>query len=270
MGFDVKAAIAQAKKSGPDMTKAQAGGGFELAPEGFARARFVGYFELGKVAGEWKGKPKMNDKVELVFELSGPKHAARDTDSGKVPFRVTKKANLSFNENSVFYKLFKDMNWEGKATHMAELLGESFVCKIKHNVVKGDGGKDFTYVNIEDIARPFGVNVETGDEYRINVDEPLTPLKLYLWNQATPEMWDSLFIEGMFEERKNDKGEVTAPARSKNVIQLRIMKATNWKASPVYEYAMGKVTKEDAAALDAAIGESEDAGGGDDPLEGVA
>ncbi|KGS56935.1 hypothetical protein [Burkholderia pseudomallei] len=37
-------------------------------------ARFVGYFELGTHEEEFEGKKRDREKVDLVFELSGPNH----------------------------------------------------------------------------------------------------------------------------------------------------------------------------------------------------
>lgn len=258
MAFNMKAAI-EAAKGKVDMTKTTEGGGYELPVEGFVRLRFVGYIETGKKESTWKGQKKINDTAELIFELSGPKHQPRDTDNGKVPLRVTEKVKLSLNEKANFVKLFNAMNWEGKATHIAELLGQPYVGRIEHNKVKGEGGKEFTYVNIRDIRKPFATNPETGDEYRLEVDPPLTEQKLHLWDFCDREMWDSLFIPGEYEEKKNDKGEVISPARSKNVTQEKIMSALNWKAHPMYEQIKGGVTKDDSAALDDAVGESEQA-----------
>lgn len=262
--FDMKAAIAAAKSKGPDMTKTNSGGGsYELPVEGFTRLRFVGYFETGKRESEWQGKKKVNDTAELVFELSGPKHPPREHEGTKYPLRATQRVKLSMNEKSNFVKLFTAMNYEKKATHIAELLGEAFVAEIKHNTVKINGN-DVTFVNLENIRKPFGVDPESGDEYRIKVDPPLTEQKLFLWDFADAAMWDSLFIEGEYEEKKNEKGEVTSPAKSKNVIQNKIRTALNWKANPVYAYAEGSVTAADSAALDAAVGDAEQAGEPDD------
>lgn len=273
--FNLRAAIDAAKSKGPDMTQAQGGGGdFELPVEGFVRLRFVGYIETGKKETTWQGKKKVNDSADLVFELSGPKHQPRDVDGTKYPQRVTERAKISFNEKSNFFKLFQAMNWEGKATHIAELLGQAYVGRIEHNKKTIDG-KEFTFVNLRDIRKPFATNPETGDEYKLEVDAPLTELKLFLWDFATPEMWDALYIEGEYEEKKDDKGNVIRPARSKNVIQEKIMKALNFKASPIYDYAVGKVSSGDAAALDAAVGDVAEAHADDeqddnDPMAGVA
>lgn len=268
--FNIKAAIDAAKNKGPDMTQSSGGGGdYELPAAGFTRLRFVGYFETGKKESEWQGKKRVNDSAELVFELSGPKHQPRESDNGKFPIRITTTAKISLNENATFFKLFQSMNWEGKASHIAELLGQDYVAEVEHKLVKGTGGKpDKTFANLVNIRKPFAVNPETGDEYRVNVDQPLTEIKLFLWDFATPEMWDSVFIEGEWEARKDKEGKEIAPARSKNVIQEKIRKALNFKALPIYDYAAGKVSSSDAADLDAAVGGVQESV--EDPLEGVA
>ena len=46
--------------------------------------------------------------------------------------------------------------------------------------------------------------------------------------------WASLFIEGAYPERKDDKGVVTAPAKSKNVFQDTIKRAVNFQGSPMH------------------------------------
>jgi hypothetical protein len=274
MGFNLKDAVAQAKAKGQDMTKAQKGGGdFELPPEGFVSLRFMQYIETGDKESTWQGVKKVKPGAELVFELSGPKHQPREIDGVKYPHMVTERVNISLSENAALFKLFTAMNWEGKATHIAELLGQPFIGRIEHNPTKIDG-KDFTYINIRDIRKPFVPNVVTGEEDRVEVAQPISQQRLFLWNFATPEMWDALYIEGMTAEKKNDKGEVIREARSKNVIQEKIRRALNWKGCPIYDYANSKISKADNAALDAAIGGVEEAGApsdtGSDPLDGVA
>ena len=74
----VAAAIAKAKAA-EDQSKVVSGGGDYTPPaSGPTGARLVGYFETGKVNGEYQGKPKVSDKVELVFELIGKKHPPHD------------------------------------------------------------------------------------------------------------------------------------------------------------------------------------------------
>lgn len=261
--FNVKDAVAKAKAQGPDMTQAKGGGGDYTPPaEGFVRLRFVGYFETGKRESTYKGQKKVGDTVELVFELSGPKHPARVLEDGtKVPLRITEKMSLSLNEKARLFKLFHEMNHDKSATHIAELLGNAYVAKIEHTK-KQIGDKEVVFANLRDIKAPFVdiVDIESGETTKqpVNVDPPLTELKLFLWDFATPEMWDALFIPGEYDEKKNDKGEVTHPARSKNVIQQKIAEALNWKACPVFDYANAKLkgdtaTAAAAAALDKAM-----------------
>ncbi|GAB5100300.1 hypothetical protein YK56LOC_60170 [Caballeronia sp. HLA56] len=40
-----------------------------------------------------------------------------------------------------------------------------------------------------------------------------------MWDLANKALWDSIYIPGKYGERKNGKGEVTSPAKSKSVQQ---------------------------------------------------
>jgi len=271
-GFNVKDMVAQVKAKGKDMTEVTQGGGRELPAAGFVRLRLVGYLETGKVESTWQGQKKIKDTAELIFEASGPKHQPIETDNGKFPIRLTERIKLSYTSQSNWPKLFAQLNWEGKATHVAELLGNAFVAEIEH-VKKTVDGKEQTYANLRNIRKPFAVNPETGDEYEVKVDPPLTEIKLFLWDFATPEMWDALYIPGEYEARKDDKGNEISPARSKNVIQEKIRKALNFKGLPIYDYACGNTTAQDTADLDAAVGDvanAETAPQEPDALDGVA
>lgn len=269
MAFNVQAAIAAAKATGPNMTEAAAGGGRELPVAGMVRLRFVGFFELGKHESTWQGVKKVADRYEAVFELSGPKHPPIVTDNGTYPQRITVKGKLSLNSRATFYKLFSAMNYDGKATHIAELLGNPFLGTVSHNTTKIDG-KDVTFANLEDIRKPFVTDPDSGDEKAVNVDPPLTELKLYLWELATPDMWDAIFIPGEYEAREAKDGRPAVPAKSKNLIQNKIKSALNLKASPIYDYIVGKVSAADTAALDEAVGGTAEAGDPEDAMEGIA
>lgn len=67
----------------------------------------------------------------------------------------------------------------------------------------------------------------------VPVDPAITDLKVFIWHLADKEAWDSIHIEGEFAERKDAAGVVVTPARSKNKMQERIMKAKNWADHPV-------------------------------------
>jgi hypothetical protein len=227
--------IAQAAKTGPDMTQTKGGGDFAPPNAGVTRLRLVGYFETGKHKElNMQNKEVLRDKVDLVFELSGPNHPPRVTEDGtKIPHRITVKETKSLNEKANFYKLFAAMNAAhgGGATHMVQMLGKAFRSEVFHK----QGGKDgkTTFANLKGpngyIIRPVTYqDEETGETKTVNVDPPITELKAFIWDLADKAMWDSIYIPGEYEARKNDKGEVTTPAKSKNVLQGRIKAAANF------------------------------------------
>lgn len=244
--------IAQVAAKGPDQSQAKKG--FDLPPEGTARARIVEIIELGKHDGEYKGKKKINDKIVLGFELSGKGYEPRDTDDGPVPIVLRSTMNLSQGDNSAYFKMFSRIR--GEAKNIVQLLGNraAFLVKITHS-------EDKKYANIDfESIRPAYLEQldDEGEVVKvpIKVAEALTPLKLFVWDFATPEMWDSIFIEGEWEEKKDDSGKVTKPAQSKNKYQEQIRKANNFDSLPCYDYAKGTVSKAAQEAVDKAVGET--------------
>ena len=282
--MDINALINKVKTQGPDQTQATGGGGdYTPPPAGPTGARLVGYYEVGQHASEYQGQPKVTNEVQLVFELIGAKHPVRETDSGeKIPTRLTLTLNLSTNEKAWYYKIFQKIRTE--ETHMVQMLGKPVMLNVVHREA-GEGAKKRTYANIdrESIRKPViqQINEETGDveEKPFNVGPAVSELKAFGWDFATPEMWDAVYIPGQYEERKDDKGNVVAPAKSKNVIQEKIASALNFKGLPCYDYAAKRITKDDAAALDEAMGDvdnakdeapaQKEAPPADDPLAGI-
>ncbi|MGF6697855.1 hypothetical protein OKW38_002467 [Paraburkholderia sp. MM5496-R1] len=196
--------------------------GYVPPATGYAYARFVGYYEMGKHEEEFEGRRRITDKVNLVFELSGPNHQPRVIEDGTViPHRVTVQEALSGEHWSNFDKLFTMMNEAhgGFAVHMAELLGRPFIVEVFHRK-----SKDKVYANLKG---PLGYNVQaTG---AVKVDEAATEIKAFIWDVADKAMWDDIYIPGYYEEEvKDEDGNVVTPKRSKNVIQERIMSAVNW------------------------------------------
>lgn len=260
MAFNLKAAVAAAAATSKDMNVAQTSGGGDYSPpeKGTCGLRLVGYIELGKHDGEYQGKPKVVEEVKLIFELSGPKWEPKVLDNGdKVPHRITVNLTKSLSEKATFYKLFKAMNYEGKARIFAELLGNDYIGTIYHyeGQARADGSKPI-YATFKDpntkvltIRAPFVEDLETGETKRRNVPPALTEERCFLWDYATKEMWDSIYIDGEYEEKKDKDGKVTAPAKSKNVFQDRIKEAKNFAGSPI------------AIALEGTV----NTGGADDP-----
>lgn len=268
----IKAKAAVAVANGADQTVAKAGGSDYVPPAaGSCKLRFVEYIEIGKQSETFQGKPRDRDKVMLTFEVSGPNHPPHTAEDGTVhPIRITITETLSLNEKARFFKLFARMNYSGGAKHMAELLGLPFLATILHRKYKRKDGTDGVAVELyskEDSGytiRPprvqnrdeEGMDI-AGSFTPIQVPAPLSTIKAYFWDDPDMEDWAALFIDGEYPERKNDKGEVTAPAESKNIIQAKIKLAKNFKGSPTSILLAGN-----GESLD--IPDSERAAGGDD------
>lgn len=247
MDFNKIAALAeQAVSNGVDMTKAAAGGGDYTPPAaGPVRLRLVGYVEVGKHKTTFKGQEKVVDKVELTFELSGPKHPAREVDGVKYPQLIVVRENKSLNEKARFFKLFQLLNWQGKAKHIAQLLGEPFKGTIIHRTYKKADGTEGTAAELYDkTAGTYRIeppryevvdpeNGPTGEYATLKVDPAISKPKCFLWDYADMEQWASIFVEGEYEERKDKDGKVVAPAKSKNVLQNTIKTAVNFPGSPI-------------------------------------
>lgn len=236
--YDIKAAIAAEVAVGPDMTKSTKGAGRTIAAAGPTRLRFVGYVELGRHQGRGKAAAKEQDRVQLVFELSGKNHPPREFEGKKFPQVIVVEETKSLNEKANFFKLFSKMNWAGKATHIAELLGEGFKGTVSHYTFKGSTGEDVTIAQLRSdgayqIEKPFRVD-DDDQLVPLVIDQALTPIKFFAWNTATKEQWDSLFIDGEYEAEKDEAtGKITRPAKSKNAVQNKIKLALNFKGSPI-------------------------------------
>lgn len=246
--MDFKALGAAAVAAGADQTKVVAGGGDYTPPAaGPCNLRFIAYIEVGKQKKKVQGKDKIQNEVHLGFELSGPKHQPTVLDDGtKKPHIIWLKENLSLNEKARFKKLFARMNYKGEAQHMVQMLGESFKGEVIHREWKGSDNKPRIEAELYNKAEgTFTIKAprapifdeegnETGEFRVVKVDAAITPLRAFIWEHADMDQWNSLFIDGEWPERKDDKGVVTAPAKSKNVIQNRIKAATNFNGSLIY------------------------------------
>lgn len=277
MSINLAALAALAAKT-TDMTKAeQGGGGGDYTPPaaGLARVRLVGFFEIGKHESTWEGVTKTKDKVQMVFELSGPRHPPVERDGVKYPIRMTITETRSLNPKANFFKLFQRLNYKGDATHYIQLLGEDFIATVVHKADKKDPKK--VYANLRDdagytIRPPFVPNPETGEDIRIKADPAITPLKAFLWDHADAQQWADIFIDGEYPAKVDDKGVELYPARSKNVIQNTILAATNFAGSPIAELLASKGEALDLPVAEepARTQENIEAGNvSDDPLAGM-
>lgn len=284
--FDIQAAVEQAAAEGPNMNEATSGGDFEreLPVEGLVRLRLITYIELGKHESTYKGETKVKDKVLLQFELSGPRHPPVVLEDGrKLPQIINVNETLSLGEKANFFKLFKRLNHTGVHKHFAQLLGGTpLLGTIVHNST-GEGDAKKTYANLRDdagytIRPPFVDDPETGESRAVQVDPAITPLKCFLWNFPSKEMWDSLFIDGRWDDKKDASGKVIKEGSSKNYYQNTIKAAKNFAGSPLQELlfagdALADLPESEAPARtdeDKQAGTEADAGGAAaDPLAGV-
>lgn len=275
------AAIATAAiAAGADQTVAKTGGGGDYTPPaaGPCRLRFIAYVELGKQAGTFQGKPTIKDKVLLTFEVSGPKHPPTVSEDGtKTPIRISIEESLSLNEKANFFKLFQRMNYTGKAKHMTELLGEAYLGTIYHRTYKRADGTDGVAVELRpkgdtySIRPPRFEDPETGELRVVEVAPPVSAMRCFVWSHpeipleaGTPlDQWNSLFIEGEYPERKDEKtGAVIRKAKSKNVYQNKVKLAKNFAGSPIFLLLTNNGQSLDIP--DAESGTDPDAGPADD------
>lgn len=213
----------------------------EPPPAGKTIGRFIEYIELGKHKQKaFKGKAKPDaDCVRLTFELLHPKKNLHEYEhegeqrvrADRVSIRITKKMS----DKAKFKKLFSAMTYgRDSIKHMAQMLGEAFIITIYHNIVTVEGNTN-TYVNLDNdgvygISAPFIFDPLEETKTDVPVREPISPLRLFLFNQPTKETWDSLFIDGTREVKK-DGGAVEHV--SKNWLQELILSATNYEGSAV-------------------------------------
>lgn len=232
-------------KETEDQSIAKVSGDFDYVPppEGITFGRFIEYIELGDHAGEYNGKPKAPaPQVRTTIELLHPAKNIKEIDvegggKKKIADRLSTNMPKSTSDKAKFFKLFKTLQ-AGRAdiTHIAEMLGEGFLPTIFHS--KDDKDPKKVYANIWNkeasswqIAQAVQNDVLAGTSVKIPVPEPLSALKIFLWDYPTKETWDSLFIDGE-RDIKDAKGNVTGK-ESKNWIQELILSATNFKGSPL-------------------------------------
>jgi len=222
-------AMAAAAASTEDMNETTSGFVKTPARHGVALFRLRDYIELGTHQpknASWK--PAV--ECMLTFELLHPDHLIVPQDKTKEPFPETLTVRLwkSTGKGSRFVKLFNAMNYAKDKTHFVQMVGQSFLGFIHHNVV----GKD-TYVNLNDesgawtIGAPSQTDAISNVTTQIPVPELHGTMRMFIWENAgwTDEMikmgWDTLYIDGVNAES----------GKSKNWIQETIMNALDWENS---------------------------------------
>ena len=272
MTLDINALVADLAKTGEDMPVAKAGGGDYKPPAaGPVRLRLFGYIELGKHEKTIKGQKKVNERVLVGFELSGPNHPPKEDGN---PHVIWVEETKSLNEKAHFFKMFSKLNHAGKAKHIIALLGEAYRGTVYHRTFKRADGSDGVVAELKargetyDIKPTSYMDEESGEVKNIKVEELKSPKKVFLWDRPDMGQWASIFIDGQYEERKNDAGEVVKPAKSKNVYQARIMSALNFKGSPIE--TLLKTNGQSLDIPDAEVADVPDADDGDEPKQAAA
>ena len=235
------------KTSMADMTTATKGG-VEPPAEGTGTAVFIGYIEVGKHKRKIKGVDKVMDECILRFELTGPLWQPREVDGVKIPHIIDVKVTRSLNDKAKLFKLFTRMNYEGKASHITELLTKTFKVKVVHRKAK-IGDKDFTFAELVDKEGNFTimppridiVNEDTGETVvkPMKINPHVSELHALLWDSPDMDQWKSIFIEGEWPDEKDDAGNVKKRGKSKNKYQLLLASATNYEGSLVHQLLAG-------------------------------
>lgn len=209
-------------ESGIDLNEAvKGGGGGRLLPEGYAFGRLVEYIEFGNQPQEFQGQAK-DPALEftLGFALTGQGY---QNDDGTPYIVRTYNTALSRNEKARAFKLFKALNWKGTAKSFAQLLGETFLVKIKQVPKSKTDPKIVSRIDLDGFLPPL--DPVTRQPYPI-AEAPDDMYRLFLWSRPTKEAWDSLYIEGEYE------------GKSKNRIQEQILAALDFQGSPLQQLLM--------------------------------
>ena len=207
--------------------------------------RFREYIELGMHEGSSKF-PKPKEKAKLVFEVVTKKHVEEDAEGKKIHRVIEVYINKGSTAKAGDRKIFNAMNASlgGGHKHIAEMLGKGFKAKITNSVPAKEG--DRVYSNLDE--GPQGAKTYTFSppklmddegEYTtaIAIPEMKGEAKLFLWEMAglsddqIKAMWDSLYIEGEWEAKEADGDKPAKEARSKNVVQEKIMANLSWAGS---------------------------------------
>lgn len=223
-------------KTGKDLNVQTAGGDFDPPPAGPARARLVSYVELGvhtkksKLYGD-KTKPM----ARFTFELSGPKHSAREVgEEGakkKIPYLISFEEPIGTGAKNNYSKLFKLMVAEyPDAKNFVQLLGKGWRVKVYHRKYKvGDQERVAPELRNKENGYSFAplnyLSEETGEPVVAKPDAPITPISAFVWDQGDDlDFWDSLHVPGTYDD-----------GGTKNKVQERIKHAENFVGSPVYQ-----------------------------------
>lgn len=234
----IRAQAELAAQTGPDMNEAVVGGSARVLPLGTAMARLVGYVELGMQPQEYNGAAKAPAmEFQLCFALTG---AAPNPDPAGAPIPYTNDdgspylywtypTSMSRNDKATAFLVFKAMNYKGTAKTFGQLVGEGFLLPIvAHTNAKS---KKVTHrPDLRQIKPPYYPDPMTGTVVQAAVPPHRDQdLKFFSWDHPTLESFNSLKVEGEWENKDEATGVIKK--ESKNKMQEALLGATNFSGS---------------------------------------
>ncbi len=290
---DIAAAL-DSKSVVDQSVPAASGGSFtpRRIPMGRHPIRMISYVELGvQEGGMYAGKQKPDEnQARLTFEFLG-KRTITEGEDGKisVPMKsVTKK--LSYHPKAGFFKMFNQLRGgDNSITHAAQMIGtKAWLVSVVWRT-KDESGQYFTikksevdkyeerlksaktdaqrkdyriFDNIEwsSLSAPVTPVLDedgedTGEVRPLSVRESVNDFQLFLWDNPTPELWGSIFIEGEYTREVN--GETTTFSR--NFLQNIILGAKNFAGSPIEDMLNGVDTLGEELSESPAVAEEAEA-----------
>lgn len=248
----IKAKVEAAAKVSVDANDAKSGG-YEPPAKGLAMLRFISWVELGDHKTTFKGQDRVTWKAEATFELHGKNYPVEEYEGKKIAKRITVKLNVPApgqkpSAKSRYYKLFRAMNYDNQATHIAQMLGNAFIGNVFHREYESEGetrvAAQFNDPDIDEsaltIRQPVIEVMDDSGEPTVRpvkVPPQVGETRLFLWSTPDKEQWDSIYIDGVYEN-KDAKGKVTS-TRSKNVLQETLKKAVSYEGSELEALLLG-------------------------------
>lgn len=226
---------------------------FQLPPEGTTIGRLVDYIELGvQKRKPFKGKEKSPmPACHITFELLGEKYV-REVEVNGVKKKIADRISIPnlpimLDSRAKFKKLFEKMRYgRDDITHMSQMLGDAFKITITHAVVNAGTPDERRYANITGpdgsflISPPVrNVENEAGEIVsvkKLKVPDIVGDVRLFLFDDPTDAMWESIFIDGEREVTTSDGKTKTV---SRNYFQETIKKAENFEGSAVQAFLEG-------------------------------
>lgn len=222
-----------------DMTEVKSGsGGRGLLPVGTAIVRLASYIEFGKHIQEFNGQKKPAAlQFKLGFCIVGGGGINKEgkpekyvQEEGNFPFISTFDTAMSQHEKAKAVKYFNALNRVGnKATHFVQKVAEQCIYKLDVGL-ETRNGKEYNTYDFTNLQLALDGNfMPLTDANTPKLDD--SHIQVFLWEQPTKEMWDSIHIEGQWEAQKDATGKVTRPARSKNFLQETCLSAIDFEGS---------------------------------------